>query len=99
MLEETAYFLHLTVDSDKPVMLTGAMRPATSFGAEGPMNIYHAVAAAARPACRGLGTLIVFGDVLIVAYSLHKSIEHLRRGIDVLATHCVVDIAATRRRR
>jgi L-asparaginase len=71
-LEETAFFLHLAVDSDKPVVLTGAMRPATSFGADGPMNIYHAVAAAAHPACRGLGTLVVFGDVLLAARGLQK---------------------------
>ena len=71
-LEETAYFLHLAVDSDKPVVLTGAMRPATSLGADGPMNIYHAVAAAAHPACRGLGTVVVFGDVLLGARGLQK---------------------------
>lgn len=71
-LEETAFFLHLTVDSDKPVVLTGAMRPATALGADGPMNIYHAVSAAAHPACRGLGTLIEFGDVLLAARGLQK---------------------------
>jgi L-asparaginase len=71
-LEETAFFLHLTIDSDKPVVLTGAMRPATALGADGPMNIYHAVSAAAHPACRGLGTLIEFGDVLLAARGLQK---------------------------
>lgn len=71
-LEETAYFLHLTVDSDKPVVLTGAMRPATALGADGPMNIYHAVSAAAHPACRGLGTVVVFGDILLGARGLQK---------------------------
>ena len=71
-LEETAYFLHLTIASDKPVVLTGAMRPATALGADGPMNIYHAVSAAAHPACRGLGTVVVFGDVLLAARGLQK---------------------------
>lgn len=71
-LEETAYFLHLTVASDKPVVLTGAMRPATALGADGPMNIYHAVSAAAHPACRGLGTVVVFGDILLAARGLQK---------------------------
>jgi L-asparaginase len=71
-LEETAYFLHLTMASDKPVVLTGAMRPATALGADGPMNIYHAISAAAHPACRGLGTLVIFGDVLLGARGLQK---------------------------
>ena len=71
-LEETAYFLHLTMASDKPVVLTGAMRPATALGADGPMNIYHAISAAAHPACRGLGTIVIFGDVLLGARGLQK---------------------------
>lgn len=71
-LEETAYFLHLCIDSDKPVVLTGAMRPATALGADGPMNIYHAVSAAAHPLCRGLGTVVVFGDILLAARGLQK---------------------------
>jgi L-asparaginase len=42
-LEETAYFLNLVVKSRKPVVVTGAMRPATSLSADGPMNLYRAV--------------------------------------------------------
>ena len=71
-LEETAWFLHLTVRSDKPLVLTGAMRPATALSADGPMNLYHAVAAAAHPASVGLGTLVVFGDSLYSARGLQK---------------------------
>ena len=48
------------------------MRPATALGADGPMNIYHAISAAAHPACRGLGTLVIFGDVLLGARGLQK---------------------------
>ena len=44
-LEETAYFLNLVVKSDKPVVLTGSMRPSTSLSADGPLNIYNAVRA------------------------------------------------------
>lgn len=71
-LEETAWFLHLTVNSSKPLVLTGAMRPATALSADGPMNLYHAVAAAAHPASAGLGTLVVFGDSLYGARGLQK---------------------------
>src|SRR3954463_10851879 len=42
-MEETAYFLNLVLKSDKPVVLTGSMRPSTSLSADGPLNIYNAV--------------------------------------------------------
>lgn len=48
-LEETAYFLDLTVKCDKPVVLVGAMRPATAMSADGPFNLYNAVVTAADP--------------------------------------------------
>ena len=48
-MEETAYFLHLAVKTKKPVVLTGSMRPSTALSADGPLNIYNAVAVAADP--------------------------------------------------
>lgn len=48
-LEETAYFLQLTLRSPKPVVLTGAMRPATALSADGPANLLNAVRLAAAP--------------------------------------------------
>ncbi|HEY5078473.1 MAG TPA: asparaginase domain-containing protein, partial [Opitutaceae bacterium] len=58
-MEETAYFLNLVVHSPKPVVLVGAMRPATAMSADGPMNLYNAVAAAAHPDAQGRGVLVV----------------------------------------
>ncbi len=45
-MEETAYFLNLTVKSNKPVVLVGAMRPSTALSADGPLNLYNAVVTA-----------------------------------------------------
>ena len=61
-LEETAYFLNLTVRSDKPVVLVGSMRPATAISADGPLNLLNAVKTAMSPEARGKGTLIVMND-------------------------------------
>ena len=63
-MEETAYFLNLTVRSPRPVVLTGAMRPSTALSADGAMNLYNAVAAAADPASAGRGVLICLNDQL-----------------------------------
>src|ERR1700752_4257944 len=46
-MEETAYFLNLTAKTDKPVVLVGSMRPSTDGSAEGPLNLYNAVAVGA----------------------------------------------------
>ena len=48
-MEETAFFLNLVVKSEKPVVLVGSMRPATAVSADGPGNLYNAVATAASP--------------------------------------------------
>ncbi|MFT4065671.1 asparaginase [Paraburkholderia sp.] len=65
-LEETAYLLHLTVKSDKPVVLTAAMRPASALSADGPLNLLNAVTvaahAAAHGAARGQGVLVAFNN-------------------------------------
>ena len=58
-LEETATFLHLSVDSDKPIVVVGAMRPATAYSADGPANLLNACSVAACPGARGRGTLVV----------------------------------------
>jgi L-asparaginase len=72
-MEETAHFLNLTVSSRKPVVMTGAMRPATAIGADGPLNLYNAVAVAADPRAAGCGVLVVMNDRIHGAHSLTKS--------------------------
>jgi L-asparaginase len=58
-LEETATFLLLSVDTDKPIVVVGAMRPATAYSADGPANLLDACSVAACPGARGRGTLVV----------------------------------------
>jgi L-asparaginase len=72
-MEETAYFLNLTVNSKRPVVLTGAMRPFTAISADGPLNLYNAVAVAADRDAAGRGTLVVMNDRIHSAHSLTKS--------------------------
>jgi L-asparaginase len=72
-LEETAYFLNLTVRSDKPVVLVGAMRPATAISADGPLNLLNAVKTAMSPEARGKGTLIVMNDEITGARDTTKT--------------------------
>lgn len=61
-LEETAYFLNLVVKSDKPVVVVGAMRPATAISADGSFNLYNAVKIAGSPQARGKGVMIELND-------------------------------------
>jgi len=66
-MEETAYFLNLVVKSNKPVVLVGSMRPSTEISADGPMNVYEAVAVAASPLSVGKGVMIVMDDKIMSA--------------------------------
>ena len=72
-MEETAYFLNLTVKSDKPVVMVGSMRPSTAVSADGPLNLYNAVAVAADPQAKGRGVLVVMNDQIHAAHSLTKT--------------------------
>lgn len=71
--EETAYFLNLTLDIRKPVVMTGAMRPATATSADGPMNLYEAVALATHPQASDAGVLAVFSDTIYSGRDITKT--------------------------
>ena len=72
-LEETAYFLNLTVHSKKPVVITGAMRPATAISADGPMNLLNAVRLAADPQAYDRGVLVCLNDQIDSARHVTKA--------------------------
>src|SRR5580765_403087 len=72
-MEETGYFLSLVVKSDKPVVLVGSMRPATAISADGPINLYNAVALAGNPEAKGRGPLVVLNDSIHYARESQKT--------------------------
>jgi L-asparaginase len=72
-MEETAYFLNLVLRTHKPVVLVGAMRPATAISADGPMNLFNAVAAAAHPAAGERGVLVTANDEIHFAREIAKT--------------------------
>lgn len=72
-MEETAYFLNLTVHSDKPVVLVGSMRPSTGISADGPANLYGAVATAASPDSKGRGVMCCMNNMLLDAKDVTKT--------------------------
>lgn len=71
-MEETAYFLHLTVDTDKPVVLTGSMRPATAISADGPLNLLMAVQTVRAEASLGKGIIVALNGYLDCAREVTK---------------------------
>ena len=71
-LEETAFFLYLTVRSDKPVIVVGAQRPATGISPDGPINLLAAVRVAAAPQAVGKGVMVVMDDRIISAREVRK---------------------------
>src|SRR5499433_3589246 len=72
-MEESAFFLNLTVKTDKPVVMAGSMRPSTAVSADGPLNLYNAVGVAADPNAKGRGVLVVMNDQILDAHSLTKT--------------------------
>lgn len=71
-LEETAYFLNLTVYSNKPIVITGAMRPATATSADGPFNLYQAVCLALQEEAKGQGVMALFSNTIYSGRDVQK---------------------------
>ena len=72
-MEETAFFLDLTVGGCAPVILTGAMRQANAVGADGPANLLNSVKLAVSPEARGRGALLLMNDEIFLAREVTKS--------------------------
>src|SRR3954453_6988258 len=72
-LEETAYFLNLTLKTDKPVVLVGSMRPSSAVSADGYLNVLNAVRVAADPQSRGRGCLVVMNDTIFNGRDVTKN--------------------------
>jgi L-asparaginase len=76
-LEETAFFLYLTVRSEKPVVVVGAQRPATGISPDGPMNLLAAVRTVASPQAVGKGVLVVMDDRIHTAREVRKHYQRV----------------------
>ena len=72
-MEETAYFLNLTVQSDRPVVLTGSMRSSTEVSADGPANLINAVRVAISEQAVGQGVLVVVNEDINAARDTWKT--------------------------
>jgi len=72
-MEEIAYFLDLTVRSEKPVVVTGAMRPWDVIGSDASANLYRAITLAASGKTASYGTVIMLNDMIFAAREVTKT--------------------------
>jgi L-asparaginase len=72
-LEETAYFLNLTLKVSVPVVLVGAQRPSSALSSDAGMNLVNALRVAASPEARGLGVLAMLNDEIHAAREVTKT--------------------------
>lgn len=72
-LEETAYFLNLTLKVEVPVVVVGAQRPATGLSSDAALNLLNAVRVAGAPEARGLGVLVLLNDEIQAARDVSKT--------------------------
>ena len=75
-MEEISYFLDLTVRSEKPVVVTGAMRPWDVIGTDGPANLYQAIKVAGSGKTKWFGTVVMLNDVIYAAREVTKTNAH-----------------------
>jgi L-asparaginase len=92
-MEETAFFLDLTVQGDVPIVLTGAQRPASAPDADGPRNLRDAVRVAACPMSRGRGVMIVMHGEIHTAYEATKTFTE---DLDAFESHSGTDLGQVR---
>ena len=71
-LEETAYFLHLCLKTEKPVVITGSQRPLGAVSSDAPLNLVNSVRVAGSPDARGLGVLVCLNDEIHAARDVTK---------------------------
>ena len=74
-LEETAFFLNLVVQTDKPIVVVGSMRPGTAMSADGMLNLYNAVVVAGSKEARGKGVLVTMNDEIHTGRDVAKTIN------------------------
>jgi glutamin-(asparagin-)ase len=74
-LEETAFFLNVTVRTSKPIVVVGSMRPGTALSADGALNLYNAVATAAAPSAAGKGVLVTMNDEINSGRDVTKAVN------------------------
>src|SRR5918993_1825791 len=72
-IEETAYFLNLTLKTDKPVVVVGSMRPASAISADGYLNLVNAIKVAGEPSSRGRGCMLVMNDTIFNGRDVTKN--------------------------
>ncbi|MDO4465697.1 MAG: asparaginase [Bacillota bacterium] len=72
LIEETSYYLTLTLNTNKPVVITGAMRPDTATSADGPFNLYQAVNLACSDKARGKGVMVLFSNTIFSGRDVQK---------------------------
>ena len=93
-MEETAFFLNLCVNSSKPVILTGAMRPASATGFEGALNLYNSITAAASGKLEDCGVVICMNGTLIAsrdARKIHPTRPDAFTPVEMGSIGCVTD--------
>jgi L-asparaginase len=92
-MEETAFFLDLTLRGDLPVVLTGAQRPASAPNADGPGNLRDAIRVAACPQSRGRGVMIVmYGEI----HTAREAIKAATEDLDAFDSHSGSDLGRVR---